>query len=107
MSTEQPSLDYIKELSGEDIAFQQKFLRIIKEEFPVEKQTYVDFLVQKDFNATAEMVHKLKHKFNILGLQNGYRLAVTYEEELRNGNTNLKHDFNNVLKVIENYITTI
>jgi len=44
---------------------------------------------------------------DFLGLQNGYRLAVTYEEELRNGNTNLKHDFNNVLKVIENYITTI
>ena len=107
MVTEQPNLDYIKELSGEDKVFEQKFLGIIKGEFPEEKQVYIECLEKEDMNATAEMVHKLKHKLNILGLQNGYRLAVEYEEQLKKGTKNLEHDFMKILNVIENYITTI
>ncbi|WP_291869893.1 Hpt domain-containing protein [Maribacter sp.] len=107
MATEQPNLKYIKELSGNDRAFEQKFLGIVKGEFPVEKQHYIDCLGRKDFIATAEIVHKLKHKLNILGLENGYRVAVAYEEELKYGSHKLKDDFLKILNVIENYILTV
>ncbi len=107
MIVEQPNLDYIKELAGGDYSFEQKFLGIVKSEFPVEKQTYIDSIKKKDYNATAEIVHKLKHKFNILGLHNGYRLAVRFEEELKFGNPNQKDDFMKILDTIENYILNI
>jgi len=107
MSEEQPNLNYVKELAEGDQSFEQKFLEIIKSEFPVEKQTYIDSLEKEDYNATAEIVHKLKHKFNILGLQKGYRLAVGFEEQLKYGNSKLKDDFLRILIIIENYILNI
>ncbi len=107
MTTEKPNLNYIKELAGGDSSFEQKFLDIVKNEFPVEKKEYLDCLNRRDNNATAEIVHKLKHKLNILGLQDGYRLAVGYEEELKCGDYKLKDDFLSVLNVIDNYILTI
>ncbi|WP_298473849.1 Hpt domain-containing protein [uncultured Maribacter sp.] len=104
---EQPNLNYIKELSGNDKAFELKFLDIVKGEFPVEKQEYISCSERKDFKGTAEIVHKLKHKFNILGLEKGYKLAVAYEEELKRGSNKLKDDFLRVLVTIENYILTV
>ena len=107
MNVEQPNLNYVKELSGGDQSFEQKFLEIIKNEFPEEKQTYIDCLAREDYNATAEIVHKLKHKFNILGLENGYLLAVGFEEELKLGNSKLKDEFFSILITIEKYILSI
>lgn len=107
MNSEQPNLEYIKELAGGDHTFEDKFLNIVKTEFPKEKQLYLDCLESKDFTATAEIVHKLKHKFNILGLHKGYRLAVGFEEELKYGNSKLKDDFLGVLNVIEKFMLTV
>ena len=107
MNSEQPNLDYIKELAGGDSTFESKFLNIVKNEFPKEKQSYLDSLESQNFEKAAELVHKLKHKFNILGLQKGYRLAVGYEEELKCGGNKLRGDFLRVLNVVENFIVTI
>lgn len=107
MSIEQPNLNYIKELSGNDISFEQKFIKIVKNEFPEEKMEYLNCMQRKDFKATAEIVHKLKHKLNILGLEKGYRLAVAFEEELKLGNNKLNKDFVLILNVIEKYMLTI
>lgn len=104
---EQPNLDYIKQLSGSDIEFENKFITILKEEFPQEKNEYTKLLTANNTEDTALIVHKLKHKLNILGLHNAYRLAVTYEEELRQGDTKLKDEFANVLESIELYLNTI
>jgi hypothetical protein len=52
-------------------------------------------------------VHKIKHKLNILGLDESHSLAVRYEFELRNGANSLAEQFQAVLKNVENYLKTI
>lgn len=104
---EYPNLSYIKELSGDDTAFEQKFIQILKDEFPVEVQTYNGYIEQKELVMAAEMVHKLKHKFNILSMSKAYEFAVQYEEELREGRMKMDVDFLKFLDTIKNYLKTI
>ncbi|SNR69865.1 hypothetical protein SAMN04488009_3254 [Maribacter sedimenticola] len=104
---ERPNLKYVDELAGDDVAFRNQFIAIIKDEFPVEKKEYLDHITQNRLKETAEMVHKLKHKFNILGMEKSYQLAVDYEKELLMGKTDGKLKFMTVLNAIESYIKTI
>jgi len=104
---EQPNLSYIKELAGDDAAFEEKFIAIIKEEFPLEVKEYMHQMKNDHPRAAAEIVHKLKHKFNILSLEKAYILSVDYEEELRLGHSELHNKFIVILKNIETYLKTI
>jgi len=104
---EQPNLEYIKQLSAGDIEFENKFIAILKEEFPKEKAEYAKLLSANNTDETALIVHKLKHKLNILGLQKAYRLAVSYEEDLRRGDARQKNEFAIVLETIELYLNTL
>ncbi|MEY8020029.1 Hpt domain-containing protein [Muriicola sp. SD30] len=107
MIVEQPNLSYIKQLAGDDKAFEDKFIIILKDEFPGEKEEYYNTLKEERFQDTALIVHKLKHKLNILGLEQGYGIAVEYEEELKEGNTHNSAAFESILKTIETYLKTI
>jgi len=107
MSQQQPNLNYIDELSGDDADFKNKFISVLKEEIPVEKKEYLDFLDQNKYSETAECVHKLKHKLNILGLTEDYKLAVSYEEELKENNASKKDVFLTILTKIETYIDNL
>ena len=104
---EQPNLNYVKELAGDDIEFEKKFIAIIKEEFPEEVDTYLKHLVADEPRAASEIVHKLKHKFNILSMEDSYKFAVAYEERLRTGNTEMDLDFRGILNTISSYLKTI
>lgn len=105
---EVPNLNYIKELSGADNTFEQKFIGVLQDEFPEELKTYREYVEkQGDYKAAAEMVHKLKHKFNILSMHKAYALAVTYEEELLKGNYKSHADFMPILLQIKTYLKTI
>lgn len=105
--TEQPNLDYINQLSGDDTEFKQQFITILKEEFPLEKEVYYGHVENARLKETADIVHKIKHKFNILGLHNSYEVAVRYEKELLDGGTNSEADFKSILKKVEDYLDTI
>ncbi len=107
MKEEQPNLAYIDQLSGGDRAFKQKFLVILKEEFPDEQEEYRESLRKKDGERAALIVHKLKHKFNILGLHQGYRLAVDYEKALYTGDFGMDPAFMDVMGRIEAFLKTI
>lgn len=101
---EQPNLSYIHSMSGGDKAFEQRLIDIIKNEFPTEKQQYFKNFEAKNFKATAENVHKLKHKISILGLVKSYEVAQAYEANLLE-NTKTGHvEFEAVLKVITEYL---
>ncbi|WP_425076754.1 Hpt domain-containing protein [Psychroserpens sp. S379A] len=101
---EQPNLSYIYSMSGGDKAFEQKLIDIIKNEFPAEKQVYFTNFEAENFKATAESVHKLKHKISILGLEKSYKLAQAYETNLLE-NTKVGHlEFEAVLKIITEYL---
>ena len=107
MSEEQPNLSYIDKLAGEDMEFKQRLLTILKEEFPLEQIEYLDSAAVQNAERAAFVVHKLKHKFNILGMQQGYRLAVDYEKALQGGDFGLDKDFTKILGCIGDYLKTV
>ena len=104
---EAPNLIYINKLSGGDEAFKNKLISVIQKEFPEEKGLYVKNIKSENFKLSAENVHKLKHKISILGLEKGYEVAVNYEENLLEGHTKGREDFEEILKNITNYLTTL
>lgn len=104
---EQPNLNYVDSLAGDDIEFRNQFITIIKVEFPLEKDEYHGHVSNMRVKETADIVHKLKHKFNILGMEKSYELAVDYEKEVLAGENGSETSFKKVLETIEAYIKTI
>ena len=104
---EQPNLSQIDELAGDDFAFKTQLLQVIQKEFPVEKQFYIDCVAEQNNKKTAEIVHKLKHKISILGLEKGYETAVEYENALREDKYQSKEDFEQVLLSINTFLDTL
>ncbi|MBS7787188.1 Hpt domain-containing protein [Flavobacterium sp. CYK-55] len=104
---EVPNLSYIDQLAHENPLLRERLIGIIKDEFPTEVQKYKLENHQSDYFLMSESVHKLKHKFALLGLEKGYHLAADFEDELRAGSKNLQSDFEDVLKVIELFLSKI
>ncbi|WP_299105618.1 Hpt domain-containing protein [uncultured Winogradskyella sp.] len=104
---EQPNLSYINSMSGGDKAFEQKLIDIIKGEFPEEKSVYFENIEAKNYKLTAENVHKLKHKISILGLEKSYDVAVNYENNLIDGNTEGRIEFESILQIMMDFLETL
>ncbi|WP_298552999.1 Hpt domain-containing protein [uncultured Algibacter sp.] len=104
---EQPNLSYINELSGGDDAFKNKLIAIVKKEFPEEKEVYLKNFEGKKFKKTAENVHKLKHKISILGLEESYKIAEDFEDNLKESNISGYETFNEILQNITDYLETL
>ena len=101
---ERPNLSYIEGMSGGDKTFERKLIDIIKEEFPIEKEVYFTNIKSKNNKLTAEIVHKLKHKISILGLEKSYEIAIAFENNLIEGQYELQEDFEAVLQLITDYL---
>ena len=104
---EQPNLTYVEQLARGDNAIRQTLIDVIKTEFPDEKQDYYESLEKKDYKKIEENVHRLKHKISILGLEESYKLANTFEHNLREKNRAGAADFEQILQIITAYIKTI
>lgn len=104
---EKPNLEYIEELAGDDAVFQQQFITILKEEFPKEQETYLRCIEKSQLIQAAEIVHKLKHKLNILSMTDSYTFAVAYEQELKKCRPQMDNGFREILNTIETYLKTI
>lgn len=104
---EHPNLTYINALSGGDDAFKNKLISIVKKEFPEEKAVYFKNFEAKNFKATAENVHKLKHKISILGLEESYKIAEDFEDRLKENNVFGYETFNAILQNITDYLETL
>jgi hypothetical protein len=101
---EQPNLVFIKEIVGDDEAFKESLLEIIKIEFPEEVKLFTENFSNKNYKEASNNVHKLKHKVSLLGLQEGFDLASDFENALKEGNTTLHADFLEILKKIHLYL---
>ena len=102
-----PNINYIKQLAGDDLEFEQQFITILKEEFPIEHQEYLDHVENNRYKETSLIVHKIKHKFNILGLEKSYQLAQRYEADLKAQNTDKEKEFKEVLNLVRDYIVNL
>lgn len=104
---EQPNLSYIESMSGGDKAFELKLIDIIQNEFPQEKEVYFNNINANNFKQAAENVHKLKHKISILGLIKSYDVAVDYENNLIDGSTTGREDFESILQNMTDFLKTL
>lgn len=104
---ETPNLNYIVQLSNGNKVFEEKLLNIIKKELPQEIASYQSHLNDKEYVETAGYVHKINHKFKILGLEKGYKIAEKYRLNLLENNLILKLDFEGLLTILSLYIKKV
>ena len=102
---EKPNLSLIKEISGNDIEFENNILEIIKLEFPEEVNLFKTNFEQKNYIEASNNIHKIKHKISLLGLEKGLETASAYEIELKQGNIKLHHNFMEILDKIHVYLS--
>ena len=105
---EKPNLDYVVELIGtKDFDFEQKFVTLLKSEFSWDLGKYLYHMEKDEPRAAAEIVHKLKYKFNVLGMKKAFVLAEQHKEKLHLGDTGLKSDFREILKSVSYFLETV
>ena len=104
---EQPSLNYIEQLSAGDGEFKTTMINVMKNELPSEIEMYQNFIDSNDFTNAAQMVHKLKHKISLLGLENSYKTANQYEKQLNAQQLELKSSFNQILNKMTVFIKSL
>ena len=80
---EKPDLTVIQEMSEGDEEFVQQTIEILLREFPKEREVYAQHSTDEDHIATAQIVHKIKHKISLLNMVESHGVAVQYEEELK------------------------
>lgn len=101
---EKPNFSYINSLSGGDKEFEKQLLDVVKIEFPREKNLYSTMLSEKKLSEAGDVVHKIKHKISILGLEKSYDVANTFEDNLKDGNTALQDEFEGILNMITEFL---
>jgi hypothetical protein len=104
MIIEQPNFVIIDKLSSGDKEVRNLILDVLKSEFPIEKETYYNCFNSNDVEKTKEIVHKLKHKISILGLQKCYEKANDYEHNLVKKSFEGHKDFDGILILISEFI---
>ncbi len=104
---ETPNLNYINQLAAGSEEFKQKIICIMKKEFPEEKDVFFSNFKDHNYKDAAENVHKLKHKIGMLGLENGYKTTVSFEEELKGNKHSLYPKFIVILDSINDFLDTL
>jgi HPt (histidine-containing phosphotransfer) domain-containing protein len=104
---EQPNLTYINDLSGDNLEFRAKLIGILKKELPEEINCYSQQMANTIYFEAAQSVHKLKHKISILGLEKSYYIAEKFEANLNNNSTGLQADFENILKIMQEFVNRL
>ncbi|OIQ20171.1 MAG: histidine kinase [Flavobacterium sp. MedPE-SWcel] len=100
---EQPNLNYIDELAGNDDDFRAKLVNTIKRELPNEVTEYKNTINNSDFLTAANHVHKLKHKISVMGMEKSYYIAEEFEHNLKNHSADLRLEFENILTTMQNF----
>ena len=104
---EEPNLDYINELAGDDNDCRAVLIGVIKNELPAEINEYRDNLASQNFNAAADNVHKLKHKISVMGMEQSYYLAEKFENNLKERSTHLQAEFGQLLMAMQGFAASL
>jgi len=105
---ETPNLSYVGDLIGtKDYEFQKKFVDLLKIEFTSDLGKYLYHIKIDEPRAAAEVVHKLKYKFSVLGMKKAFVFAENHKERLHDGNTDLDADFRKTLKTVSSFLETV
>ena len=101
---EAPNLEYINNLSGDNIVFKTKLISILKRELPLEMAAYFSFLKEGDLLQAAQLVRKIKHKVSILGLEKSYYIASDFEDNLKQDSLTLQDEFETILNLMQEFV---
>ncbi len=107
---EQPNLNYVNNLCGNDMAFKQLIIITLKKELPLEIKEYQNKIQNNNFTATAEIIHKIKHKIIILGMEKSYYLAEEFEINLQKTQAfknEVKVGFDEVLNKMQDFVDSL
>ncbi len=104
---EQPNLNYINEISGDDTEFKNKMIGILKKELPLEIEFYHQKLQANQWVEAALVVHKIKHKISILGLEKSYYIAEKFESDLKSSILDLKQEFESILTSMQTFVNEL
>lgn len=105
---EQPNTTYIQQISGGDLAFEAKLISIVKQEFVQERARYEEAMGAQHYSEAAEVVHKIRHKISILGLEKGFVLSGQFEAALKSGkDLTLQTAFAELLDLIDSYLVSL
>ncbi|PKB15913.1 Hpt domain-containing protein [Flavobacterium sp. 5] len=108
---EKPNLNYINNLSGNDDAFRGKIINTLKKELPKEVKEYYDQIEKGYFTEAAQIIHKIKHKIGIMGMEKSYYLTEEFERNLKNqsadSNAELKVEFNKILSTMQDFVDSL
>ncbi|AZJ36038.1 MULTISPECIES: histidine kinase [Tenacibaculum] len=104
---EQPNLLYINELSKGDEEFKKQVIEVLKEELSGEIECYFLHIKNEDLKKTKEVVHRIKHKMSILGLEKSYKITNDFENNLADNSVENKEYFENVLPIMLDFLKII
>lgn len=104
---ENPNLSYVREIAGEDNDFAKRFIALLKEEFTLEIGMYLRHIRKQRPRDAAEIVSKSKYKLSMLGLEKGYTLAASHEQNLHMDDTTLDGEFQNILRKVNTFLKKI
>ncbi|MGG6230729.1 Hpt domain-containing protein [Tenacibaculum sp. SDUM215027] len=104
---EQPNLSYIIALSKGDNEFKKQVIVVLKEELSGEIENYFLHIKNREFKKTKEIVHRIKHKMSILGLEKSYKITNDFENNLADNSIENKEYFENVLPVMLDFLKEI
>lgn len=102
-----PDLSKFDEICDNDLEFKEQMISILKKEFPIEKNAFLNAFTSANYKESAEVVHKLKHKINLLNLEEGYKLASEFERQLLDNSIELYEEFIVVIDIIEQFLKKI
>lgn len=104
---EQPNLNYINDLAGDDDDFRAKLITVIKNELPAEIEEYRNNLAAQNYTLAAGNVHKLKHKISVMGMEKSYYLAESFENSLKDNSTEQAEEFGQLLNAMQDFASSL
>jgi len=104
---EQPNLNYINDLAGDDNDFRAKLVGVIKSELPIEIAEYQSSINNNNYVKAVGHVHKLKHKISVMGMEESYHFAEQFENELKENNSNRANEFTEILALMQNFAAAL
>lgn len=94
---ENPSLNYLKNLSGGNKVFERKIFKIFLDELPQEFSSYQQAIDSKNYFNAAEIVHKMKHKIAFFEMEKALNAVEKHENALRKGKLNNQEEIQDIV----------
>ena len=99
-----PNLNYLFQLSGGDKAFEKEFLSVLITDLHEDAVSYKQHIVEKKYQECAGLVHKIKPKLAILGMEEKHAVFENHEKELKENTSSLEKEFLKIIAMMTEFL---